>query len=144
MNFDCPFVDVRVGWQPPGSRSSHRLGLRLPAILLLALVLANCGGGPRSTGYADRPPSDRVAYTAWQEWTRFGRSTVVYGGHAGGYVNRSGLSERSEPLASKIADYWGTSGHPHWTTRTTTNPSPGTFFPLRRSHSGTPPSPSPP
>ena len=70
---------------------------------LLALVvpwlLSGCGGS--SGGYADRPPSDRVAYTAWQEWTRFGRSTVVYGGQANGYVNRSGVSERSEPLASK-------------------------------------------
>src|SRR5215831_16149670 len=114
MNFDSPFVDVRVGWQPPAMRSSHALGYRLPAILLLALLLASCGGGSHTTGYADRPPSDRVAYTAWQEWTRFGRSTVVYGGHAGSYVNRGGITERSEPLASKIGDYWGTCGHPEW------------------------------
>ena len=121
MNFDCPFVDVRVGWQPPGSRSSHQHGHRLPAILLLVLLLAGCGGGPRGTGYADRPPSDRVAYTAWQEWTRFGRSTVVYGGHAGAYVNRSGVSDRSDnpaelrsgngahpsPLARAIHGVWG-------------------------------------
>src|SRR5262249_60883252 len=112
MNFDCPFVDVRVGWQPPGSRSSHRLGLRLPAILLLALLLAGCGGGPRSTGYADRPPSDRVAYTAWQEWTRFGRSTVVYGGHARRYGKRNGGSQRSAPLAREISRSWGSLGRP--------------------------------
>ena len=77
MNFGCPFVDVRVGWQLPAQRSSHARGLRLPAILLLISALSGCGGGHRSAGYADRPPSDRVAYTAWQEWTRFGRSTGI-------------------------------------------------------------------
>ena len=79
-------------------------------------LLSGCGGSS-STGYADRPPSDRVAYTAWQEWTKFGRSTVVYGGQVNGYVNRSGVSERSEPLASKIGDYWGSCGHPNWNGR---------------------------
>jgi hypothetical protein len=134
MNFDCPFVDVRVGWQPV-PRSSHAFGLRLPASLLLALMLASCGGG--STGYADRPPSDRVAYTAWQEWTHFGRSTVVYGGRAGGYVNRSGVSERSEPLTSKIGDYWGTCGHPDWNGRTS-KPWSGAFVAWVMAHSGIP------
>jgi hypothetical protein len=135
MNFDRPFVDVRVGWQPSVPRSSHAFGLRLPALLLLALVLASCGG--HSTGYADRPPSDRVAYTAWQEWTRFGRSTVVYGGHAGGYINRSGVSERSEPLASKIGDYWTTCGHPDWNGRTS-KPWSGAFVAWVMAHSGIP------
>jgi hypothetical protein len=136
MNFDCPFVDLRVGWQPSVPRSSHALGLRLPALLLLALLVASCGGGG-STGYADRPPSDRVAYTAWQEWTRFGRSTVVYGGHAGGYVNRSGVSERSEPLASKIGDYWTTCGHPTWNGRSS-KPWSGAFVAWVMAHSGIP------
>src|SRR5262245_21446238 len=137
MNFDCPFVDVRVGWQPPAVRSSHTFGYRLPAILLLALTLAACGGGHGSSGpgYADRPPTDRVAYTAWQEWTRFGRSTVVYGGRAGGYVNRSGVSEHSEPLASKIGDYWGSCGHPNWNSRT---PWSGAFVAWVMSRSGVP------
>ena len=93
MNFDIPSVVFRVCWQPPG-RSSHTTGHWLPATLLLALIvpwlLTACGSG--SQGYADRPPSDRVAYTAWQEWTRFGRSTVVYGGQADGYVNRRGVT----------------------------------------------------
>jgi len=88
MSFDTPSVDGRVCWQPPALRSSHAIGPWLPAILLLALVswiLAGCGSSGQRTGggYADRAPSDRVAYTAWQEWTRFGRSTVVYGGQAG-------------------------------------------------------------
>jgi hypothetical protein len=118
MNSDCPFVDVRVSWQPPRRCSSHAIG-RLPAILLLvgvlALVLSGCGSASRTgVGYADRPPSDKVAYTAWQEWSRFGRATVVYGGRAGAYVNRPGISERSEPLASRVGDYWGACGKPEW------------------------------
>ena len=136
MNFDCPFVDVRVGWRPSVPRSSHAFGLRLPAFLLLALMLASCGGSS-STGYADRPPTDRVANVAWQEWTRFGRSTVVYGGHAGGYINRSGVSERSEPLASKIGDYWSTCGHPSWNGRTS-KPWSGAFVAWVMAHAGIP------
>ena len=135
MNFDCPFVDVRVGWQPPEWRSSHAFGQWLPAILLLLFLLSGCGGGQQGTGYADRPPSDRVALTAWQEWTRFGRSTVVYGGHAGGYVNRRGVSEGSEPLASKIGDYWGSCGHPEWTS---SRPWSGAFVAWVMAHSGVP------
>ena len=137
MNIDCPFVDVRVGWQPPAALSSRASRAWLPALLLLALatlILAGCGGGGGS-GYADRPPSDKVAYTAWQEWTRFGRSTVVYGGHAGGYVNRSGVKERSEPLASKIGDYWGTCGHPDWNGRSD-KPWSGAFVAWVMAHSG--------
>lgn len=135
MNFDCPFVDVRVCWQPSGVRSSYASGYRLPAILLLALALAACGGGQRSSGpgYADRPPSDPVAYTAWQEWTRFGRSTVVYGGRAGGYVNRSGVSEHNEPLASKIGDYWQSCGQPN-----SGRPWSGAFVAWAMSRSGVP------
>lgn len=142
MSFDTPSVDGRVCWQPPGSRSSHAIGSWLPAILLIALalpwLLAGCGGGGSSgTGYADRPPSDRVAYTAWQEWTKFGRSTVVYGGHAGGYVNRAGVTERSEPLTSKIGDYWGSCGHPNWDGRTS-KPWSGAFVAWTMAHSGIP------
>jgi len=118
---DSPFVDVRVSWQPVPHRSSSHLAVRLPTLLfltLIALVLNGCGSADRSYGYADRPPSNRTAYVAWEEWSRFGRSTVVYGGHAGGYVNRSGLSEHSEPLNSRVGDYWGTCGHPEWNGRT--------------------------
>jgi hypothetical protein len=141
MNFDPPSVDVRVCWQPPAPRSSHAFGPRLPAILLLAFVssiLTGCGSSGQRTGggYADRPPSDRVAFTAWQEWTKFGRSTVVYGGHAGGYINRSGVSERSEPLASKIGDYWGSCGHPGWNGRTSSKPWSGAFVAWVMSRSG--------
>src|SRR5262249_28090757 len=91
----------------------------------------------RSTGYADRPPSDRVAYTAWQEWTHFGRSTVVYGGHAGGYVNRSGGSERSGPFASKIRGYWSSCGPPDWE-RPTPKPWSSAFVAWVMAHSGIP------
>jgi len=92
---DTPSVDVRVRWQPPFRRSSHAIGLRLPALLLLAsvaFVVAGCGSSSGGGyGYSERPPSNRTAYVAWQEWTRFGRSTVVYGGSAGGYTNRNGV-----------------------------------------------------
>jgi hypothetical protein len=138
MNFGIPSVDFRVCWQPPALRSSHAFGPRLPAALLLAFVIAwlltGCGSSS-SNGYADRAPSDRVANTAWKEWTRFGRSTVVYGGQAGGYVNRSGVGERSEPLASKIGDYWGTCGHPDWNGRTS-KPWSGAFVAWTMAHSG--------
>src|SRR5258708_37020825 len=98
MNFDRPFVDVRVGWQPPVRRSSPAFGQWLPAILLLALALTGCGGGPSGTGYADRPPSDRVAYTAWQEWTRFRPPALVYGGPPRGPSHpRGGRRARRAP-----------------------------------------------
>ena len=140
MNFDTPSVDVRACWQRPALRSSHAFGHWLPATFLLVLIipwlLSGCGGGGSSgTGHADRPPSDRVAYTAWQEWTKFGRSTVVYGGQANGYVNRSGVTERSEPLSSKIGDYWGSCGHPSWNGRSS-KPWSGAFVTWTMAHSG--------
>ena len=140
MNIDTPSVDVRACWQPPALRSSHAIGHWLPATFLLVLIipwlLSGCGsGGSGGTGYADRPPSDRVAYTAWQEWTKFGRSTVVYGGQVNGYVNRSGVTERSEPLTSKIGDYWGSCGHPSWNGRSS-KPWSGAFVTWTMAHSG--------
>ena len=116
MNLRLPSGDVRVCWQPADLPSSRSIGFWLPAILLsaLALALSGCGGAYRSYGYADNPPTNRAALVAWQEWTRFGRSTVVYGGRAGGYTNRSGLNEHSEPLASRVGDYWRSCGHPEW------------------------------
>ena len=106
MNFiDSPFVDVCVCWQPLRDRSRLQNDRRLPALLLLIvvlLVLSGCGSTDGSHGYADRPPSNRTALVAWQEWTRFGRSTVVYGGAANGQINRAGMSEHSEPLNSHV------------------------------------------
>src|SRR6185369_15218335 len=128
---DRPFVDVRFCWQPLGRCSSHTCASRLPAILFLALIalgLAACGSSSeRSTGYDEPAPSNRTAYVAWQEWTRFGRSTVVYGGGANGHVNRAGISERSEPLSSRVGDYWGACGHPEWNGRTSSRPWSGAF-----------------
>jgi len=135
MNIDRPFVEVRVCWQPPDAPSSRTFGLRLPAILLLTLFLAACGSSSSNHGYSERPPTDRVALTAWQEWTKFGRSTVVYGGQANGYVNRSGVTERSEPLSSKIGDYWGSCGHPSWNGRSS-KPWSGAFVTWTMAHSG--------
>ena len=140
MNWiDSPFVEVRVSWQPARRCSSLSIGSWLPAFLFLALIaigLAGCGSAERSHGDSDRPPSNRTALVAWQEWTRFGRSTVVYGGSAGGYVNRSGVDERSEPLSSRVADYWGTCGHPEWNGRTSGRPWSGAFVVWVMAHSG--------
>jgi hypothetical protein len=141
---DCPFVDVRVSWQPAFCRSSSHRTARLPALLfflvLIALVLNGCGSADRSHGYADRPPSNRTAYVAWEEWTRFDRSTVVYGGSAGGYINRNGVNERSEPLSSRVGDYWGSCGHPEWNGRTAGRPWSGAFVSWVMAHSGVSPS----
>lgn len=137
MKIDCPFVDARVCWQPPAALSSRVSGLRLPAFLLLALFLVGCGSSTHhGGGYAERPPSDRVANTAWQEWTKFGRSTVVYGGRANGYTNRTGVSERSEPLASRVGDYWGACGKPQWNGRTSSKPWSGAFVTWVMTRSG--------
>ncbi|HTR83870.1 MAG TPA: DUF2272 domain-containing protein [Reyranella sp.] len=137
---DSPSVEHRVCRQPPDRLSSHTITARLPALLLLAFLafdLVGCGSSDRqSYGYADRPPSNRTAYVAWQEWTRFGRSTVVYGGSAGGYVNRNGVNERSEPLNSRVGDYWGSCGHPEWNGRTTSKPWSGAFVTWAMAQSG--------
>ena len=130
MSFiDSPFVDVHVCWQTRFPRSCRSTGQRLPALLFLTLFLlglAGCGGDG-SHGYADRPPSNRTALVAWQEWTRFGRSTVVYGGAANGYTNRAGMNEHSEPLNSRVGDYWGSCGHPEWNGHTSSRPWSGAF-----------------
>ena len=129
MSIDRPFVGVHVRWQPSPRQAFHAIGFRLPATLLsiciLGLALAGCGSSYQ--GPNESPPTNRVANVAWQEWTKFGRSTVVYGGQANGYTNRTGISERSEPLASRVGDYWGSCGHPDWNGRTSSRPWSGAF-----------------
>src|SRR5471030_324708 len=132
MNIRLPFGDIRVCRQPPLPLPSQVKSLRLPAFFAIALSLAlvGCATSDRrsgGTGYADRAPTNRTALVAWQEWTRFGRSTVVYGGSANGYTNRNGMSERSEPLSSRVGDYWGSCGHPEWNGTTTSRPWSGAF-----------------
>jgi hypothetical protein len=136
-----PFVDVRVCRQPPISSSSRTFGQRLPSFLLLALalLLAGCASGSRGGlggGYSEPPPTNRTAYVAWAEWSRFGRSTIVYGGSNNGYMNRAGVSERSEPLSSRVGDYWGSCGHPEWNGNTSGRPWSGAFVAWVMSHSG--------
>ena len=141
MNFDIPSVDVRVRWQPPHRCSSHAIGPRLPATLLLTFlicgILAGCGGSSSSSRFdSGPPPSNRTAYVAWKEWTKFGHSTVVRGGSANGLSNRSGINERSEPLSSRIGDYWGSCGHPEWNGRSSSQPWSGAFVTWVMANSG--------
>jgi hypothetical protein len=140
MSFiDSPFVDVHVCWQPRLHRSCRTTGQRLPALLFLTFLLlglAGCGGTESSHGYADQPPTNPTALVAWQEWTRFGRSTVVYGGAANGYINRSGMNERNEPLSSQVGAYWGSCGHPEWNGRTSGRPWSGAFVSWVMTRSG--------
>jgi hypothetical protein len=137
-----PFVDVRVCRQPPTWPSSRAFGQRLPSFLLLVgfLFLAACGGsaGGPGSGYSEPPPTNRTAYVAWQEWSRFGRSTIVYGGSNNGYVSRAGVSERAEPLSSRVSDYWGSCGHPEWNGSTSGKPWSGAFVAWTMSHAGVP------
>src|SRR3982751_6142645 len=142
-----PFVDVHVCWRLRFPRSCRSIGSRLPALLFLLpllLGLAGCGSTDGTDGYSDRPPSNRTALVAWQEWTRFGRSTVVYGGTANGYVNRPGMSGQSEPLNSRVGDYWGSCGHPEWNGRTAGRPWSGAFVSWVMTRSGVSPSAFPP
>jgi hypothetical protein len=139
---DSPFVDVHVCWQP-FRRSCLTTG-QLPALLFLLLLgvgLAGCGSTDSSH---ERPPSNRTALVAWQEWTRFGRSTVVYAGGANGHINRAGMSETSEPLNSRVGDYWGSCGHPEWNGRTSSRPWSGAFVSWVMIRSGVSPSAFPP
>src|SRR5476651_1153193 len=141
MNIRLPFGDIRVCRQPPLPLPSQVKSMRLPAFfaITLCLVLVGCATSDRrsgGTGYADRAPTNRTALVAWQEWPRFGRSTVVYGGSANGYTNRNGMSERSEPLSSRVGDYWGSCGHPEWNGSTSGRPWSGAFVAWTMSHSG--------
>lgn len=79
-----------------------------PILLMLtaALGLSACGSsrdGP--------PPSDPVAAVAWSEWRRFGSELLVYGGPGG---HNGGVKETSEPLSSRIGDYWALVGRSEW------------------------------
>jgi len=147
MSLDFPSVDVRSRRSPARRRFSHAIGLGLPAILLLFLTLSACGSSERGGGgggYSERPPSNRTAYVAWQEWNKFGRSTVVHGARVNGHGNRNGVSERSEPLSSRVSDYWGSCGHPEWNGRTSSKPWSGAFVSWVMGHSGVGPAAFPP
>jgi hypothetical protein len=112
MRNDTPSVVDHVRRQPISQRSSQAPGVRLPATLLLAILATACG----SVEHGDRAPDNRIAAVAWREWTRFGRSTAIHGNQhsVNGYTNRAGVNESSEPLASRISEYWGSCGRPEW------------------------------
>ena len=118
-------------------KSYMKFGSALLILVVSALALSGCGSSERGDGFNDRAPNNRIAAVAWQEWTKFGRSTVVYGGQnsANGYTNRTGLSERSEPLASRVGDYWGSCGHPEWN-GTSSRPWSGAFVSWVMTHAG--------
>ena len=119
-------------------RQPISFSLRLPAALLLAILVTACGSYERGDSFNDRAPNNRIAAVAWREWTKFGRSTIVYGGQASanGYVNRTGVTERSEPLASRISEYWGSCGRPEWNGRTSSRPWSAAFTSWVMSNSG--------
>ena len=135
MNFDSPFVDVRVCWQPPVLRSSHAIGLRLPALLLLALIswiwrAAAAAGSTsrrlrRPAAHRPRrptPPGRNGPGSAARRWSMAARPTAT--------STAAGINERSEPLNSRIGDYWGSCGHPEWNGRTSGRPWSGAFVVL--------------
>lgn len=138
MSYDIPSVVDHVRRQPTSQRSSRARGLRLPATLFLAILVTACGSYERGDSFNDRAPNNRIAATAWREWTKFGRSTIVYGGQAkaNGYVNRTGVTERSEPLASRISEYWGSCGHPEYSGRTASRPWSAAFVSWVMANSG--------
>jgi hypothetical protein len=82
-----------------------------PVLLMLTALLALSACGSSQYG---SPPSDPVAAVAWSEWRRFGGELIVYGG-AGGHGG--GIKETSEPLSSRIGDYWALVGRPEWNGR---------------------------
>jgi hypothetical protein len=127
MKSDTPSVVNHVRRQSISQRFSQATGFRLPATLLLTILVAACGSVEPDSN--DRAPSNRVAAVAWREWTKFGRSTVIHGNQhsVNGYTNRAGINERSEPLASRISEYWGSCGHPEWNGRTSSRPWSGAF-----------------
>lgn len=142
---DLPSVVDHVSGQPTHQRSSRAIGHRLSALLLLTLVLAGCGSSSGGGGSAhrdssgsggERAPRNRTALVAWQEWNKFGHSTVVYGSRANGHSNRTGVTERSEPLRSRVGDYWGSCGHPEWNGRTAGKPWSAAFVSWVMGHSG--------
>jgi hypothetical protein len=91
-------------------RPSKAALLRL-ALLALAGALTLCACGSSRDTYV---PSDPVAAVAWSEWRRAGGEVVVYGG-AGSH--NGGVRETSEPLWSRIGDYWALVGRPEWNGR---------------------------
>ena len=82
-----------------------RLGL---LALTTALALSACGSSREAA------PSDPVASVAWHEWRRAGGELLVYGGPGS---HNGGTHETSEPLASRIGDYWSLVGRSEWNGR---------------------------
>lgn len=119
-----------------GSAPAARRHARAAAALGLALLAAACG----SRSDDGREPSDPVAAIAWQEWRRFGGSTVVYGSGNGngGHPGRPGIKEDVEPAASRIGEYWRLAGRPEWTGRDTDKPWSGAFVAWVMARAGVP------
>jgi hypothetical protein len=97
---------------PVGLALLRRLASGLSPLVLLAL--ANCGS---SDGYS----ASGVAGVATAEWRRYGGGTVVYGPGSAGTTPPKG-HETSEPLASRIGEYWRTAGQGKWNGRDTDKP----------------------
>jgi hypothetical protein len=91
------------------SRRTPAAVLRLGLLAsIMALALSACGSTREAA------PSDPVASVAWHEWRRAGGELLVYDGPGS---HNGGVRETTEPLASRIGDYWSLVGRSEWNGR---------------------------
>ncbi len=120
MKFDPPIrrLSVFAGSRPPailpaiGSPAASNPSARLRSALAAGRLRRRSDRGP---AMPITPPSDKVAYTAWKEWTKFGRATVVYGGH-GQRLHQPPRHDRAQRAAEQHASatIGALCGRPQW------------------------------
>ena len=134
-----PFVDVRVCWQPSG---------RFPSFRDRSPAASNSSARPHSrtcsgrlwrrtaAGYTDRPPTDRSPTPPGRNGPGSAARPSSMAGRPTATPTASGVSERSEPLTSRVGDYWGACGQPDWNGRTSGKPWSGAFVTWVMAQSG--------